>query len=128
MDEGTVSANRHDAESPTRSGVGASMNDPISTQIEREVAGWTGVTVSPHRFGGVEFSVGRRELGHLHGSRLADLPFPVRVREELVAAGDAELHHVLPASGWVSYYIHDASDVSRVVELFRLNYERPWLK
>jgi hypothetical protein len=31
------------------------------------------VTVAPHRFGGVEFRVGRRELGHLHGNRLADL-------------------------------------------------------
>src|ERR1700747_513146 len=99
-----------------------------SEEIEREVASWPGVSVEPHRFGGIEFRIGRRELGHLHGSRLADLPFPVRVREELVSAGDAELHHVLPASGWVSYYIQDARAVSRVVELFRLNYERPWLK
>jgi hypothetical protein len=102
------------------------MDDPISTQIEREVAGWAGVTVSPHRFGGVEFSVGRRELGHLHGSRLADLPFPVAVREQLVAAGRAEPHHILPDSGWVSVRIRDARDVAAVIALFRLNYERPW--
>ena len=104
------------------------MGESIHEQIVREVSDWPGVTTATHRFGGVEFRIGRRELGHLHGSRLADLPFPVHVRDELVAAGDAELHHVLPASGWVSYYIHDASDVSRVVGLFRLNYERPWLK
>jgi hypothetical protein len=103
------------------------MAESIQDQIVREVSSWSGVSLSPHRFGGLEFRVGRRELGHLHGSRLADLPFPVRVREELVAAGKAESHHVLPQSGWVSYYIRDAGDVPHVVDLFRLNYDRPWV-
>ena len=86
------------------------------------------MTVAPHRFGGVEFRVGRRELGHLHGNRLADLPFPVKVREQLVAAGRAESHHVLPESGWVSVRLRRCEDVASVIELFRLNYERGWLK
>lgn len=103
------------------------MADSIRAQIEREVGSWDGVSVSAHRFGGVEFRVGRRELGHLHGSRLADLPFPVKVREQLVASGKAETHHILPASGWVSCRIRSASDVDLVIELFRLNYERPWI-
>ncbi|PYR32026.1 MAG: hypothetical protein DMF92_03510 [Acidobacteria bacterium] len=102
------------------------MAESIQQEIVREVSAWPDVTVGPHRFGGIEFRLGRRELGHLHGSRLADLPFPVRVRERLVAAGEAEPHHIYPESGWVSFYIHDASDVARVVGLFRLNYDRPW--
>ena len=104
------------------------MDDPITAQIAREVAGWDGVTVAPHRFGGIEFRLGRRELGHLHGSRLADLPFPVRVRERLVAEHKAQAHHILPDSGWVSYVIRDASDIPAVVALFRLNFERPWTR
>lgn len=92
--------------------------------VEREVSSWDGVEAKPHRFGGVEFRVRGREIGHLHGSRLADLPFPVRMREELVAEGKAEPHHVLPQTGWVSYYPRGPEDVSAVVELFRLNYER----
>jgi hypothetical protein len=76
----------------------------------------------------VEFRVGRRELGHLHGSRLADLPFPTRIREELVTAGKAEPHHVLPRSGWVSRRITGHHDVDAVLELFRLNYERAWTR
>jgi hypothetical protein len=96
--------------------------------IGQAVASWPGVTVAPHRFGGVEFRVGRRELGHLHGNRLADLPFPVMVREQLVAAGRAESHHVLPESGWVSVRLRRSEDVPSVIELFRLNYERGWLK
>ncbi|HEV2984019.1 MAG TPA: luciferase family protein [Vicinamibacterales bacterium] len=45
------------------------MTESIATRIEREVASWPDVTVEPHRFGGREFRLGRRELGHLHGDR-----------------------------------------------------------
>src|ERR1700755_105609 len=123
-----TSAKRHEAHSPARSGGVVVMDDPISAQITKEVAGWEGVSVEPHRFGGTEFRVGRRELGHLHGSRLADLPFPLLVRNELVDAGRAEPHHIYPESGWVSYFTQNETDIARVVALFRLNYERPWLE
>jgi luciferase-like monooxygenase len=95
-------------------------------RIVREVSAWPDVTVAPHRFGGVEFRVGRRELGHLHGSRWADLPFPIKVRDELIAAGKAEHHHVMPESGWITVRIRRAADVDLVIELFRMNYERSW--
>jgi hypothetical protein len=96
----------------------------IEERIGHEVTGWPGVEEKPHRFNGVEFRVNGHEIGHLHGSRLADLPFPVRMREELVAAGKARLHHVLPQTGWVSYPIRGEEDVEGALELFRLNYER----
>ena len=104
------------------------MSSTISQQIEREVASWSGVVVKPHRFGGIEFLVGRREIGHLHGSRLADIPFPVAIRKQLVTEGKADLHHVLPSSGWISYHIRDEADVPAVIDLFRLSYERPWIQ
>ena len=100
--------------------------ETIHEAIVRELTSWPGVTAGRHRFGGTEFRYGRRELGHLHGSRLADLPFPLLVRNDLVASGQAVPHHVHPESGWVSCYIRDESDVARVVGLFRLNYDRPW--
>src|SRR5688572_7679511 len=96
----------------------------VAETIRDELVSWDGVTAEPHRFGGVEFLLGRRELGHLHGDRLADLPFPRRVRDELVEAGRAQPHHVLPDSGWVSVRIADTQDVANVIELFRLSYER----
>jgi hypothetical protein len=102
------------------------MAETIHEAIVREVSAWPGVTTGRHRFGGTEFRYERRELGHLHGNRLADLPFPLLVRNELVAAGRAEPHHIYPESGWISYYITSVSDVAQVVALFRLNYERPW--
>ncbi len=96
----------------------------IGEKMRREVTSWPGVEEKPHRFAGVEFRVNGHEIGHLHGDRLADLPFPVRIRRELVAAGRAQLHHVLPQTGWVSYPIRDEEDVAGALELFRLNYER----
>jgi len=96
----------------------------IGEQIEHEVGGWPGVETRAHRFGGVEFRVRGHEIGHLHGESMADLPFPVKMREELVGAGKARVHHVLPQTGWVSYRIKDEEDVSGALELFRKNYER----
>ncbi|MCC6627258.1 MAG: DUF5519 family protein [Chloroflexi bacterium] len=96
----------------------------IVAQIRDAALSWPGVTEQPHRFGGIEFRLGRIELGHLHGDYLADLPFPVRVRRELVAAGRAMPHHILPASGWVSYPIRDAAAVPGAIALFRLAYDR----
>ena len=96
----------------------------IAEAIRREVAGWPRMEAKPHRFNRIEFRVRGHETGHLHGDRWADLPFPVRVRKELVAQGKARLHHILPQTGWVSYPIRGEEDISGALELFRLNYDR----
>jgi hypothetical protein len=106
-------------------GKGVALDERAAARkIAQVVLSWPGVTSAPHRFAGVEFLLGRRELGHLHGGRLADLPFPRAVRDELVTAGKAMPHHVLPDSGWVSFRLREADDVERAIALFRLSYER----
>ncbi len=92
--------------------------------ITAEVTSWPGVEVGPGRFGAVQFRLGRRELGHLHGDRLADLPFPRRLRDELVAAGTVVPHRPLPDSGWASRPIRSEEDVRAVIELLRMQYDR----
>jgi len=92
-------------------------------QVRKTVASWEGVTTHNHRFGGVEFRLGRRELGHLHRA-IADLPFPRRIRDDLVAAGRARPHHILPESGWITVPMRTDADVANVIELFRQNYDR----
>ena len=97
----------------------------IIERIKKEILSWPNVTAKPHRFGGTEFRLDKREMGHIHGERLADLPFPMKIRNELVNSGRASPHHVLPQSGWVSYWINKGEDdVPSVVELFRMRYEQ----
>ncbi len=96
----------------------------LSEHIAAILRLWDGVEVSPHRFGGVEFRVERREIGHVHVDGVADLLMPVRLRRDLVAAGRADPHRTQPHSGWISFRLRSENDVPAVVELFRLNYER----
>ncbi len=91
--------------------------------VRAAVARWQGVTTHEHRFGGLEFRLGRRELGHLHRT-FADLPFPRGERDELVATGRARPHHVLPQSGWVTMPMRTPAQVENVIELLRRNYDR----
>ena len=92
-------------------------------RIDAAVQGWPGITSQPHRFGGTEYCLGQREIGHVHGDSLVDIPFPKTVRKELVAGGRAEPHHILPESGWVSIYLRQPSDVDRAIDLLHLSYE-----
>jgi hypothetical protein len=95
----------------------------ILASIQKQILSWPNVTAEPHKFGGIEFRLNKREMGHIHGERLVDLPFPMSTRNELVSAGRVSPHHVLPQSGWVSYWISKGEeDVPAVVELFRIRY------
>ena len=91
--------------------------------IETAVSAWEGITAHAHRFGGTEYRLGDREIGHVHGDGLVDIPFPTKLRNEIVSAGQAVPHHVLPESGWVSFYIREPQDVERAIGLLRRSYE-----
>jgi hypothetical protein len=95
-----------------------------AARIEREVSSLEGVSARPHRFGGIEFVLGNRDLGHLHGARWADIRFHPTVGSMLVETGRARPHHVLPETGWVSHQILNDEDADAVIELFRLAWER----
>src|SRR5438270_10000645 len=99
------------------------MSQSTAEQVATAVQSWPGVEAAPHRFGGVEFRLGRRELGHLHGDRIADPPFPRRVRDQLIAEGRARPHHVLPDSGWITVSIGSGAEAAGAIELFRMAYE-----
>ena len=92
-------------------------------EISHELLTWNGVQKKPHRFGGLEYRMGSREIGHVHGDYLVDIPFPKKIRDELVHNGQAKPHHILPNSGWTSFYIQTPEDVPKAIELLRKSYE-----
>src|SRR5260370_14222963 len=75
---------------------------PAGQGIRQEVGSWPGVSSLPHRFGGVEYRYGRKEMGHVHGDRLADLPMPRRIHDEVIASGPARPRPVRPALAWAT--------------------------
>ena len=52
-----------------------------------------------------------------------DIPLPTRLRDEVIAAGRAQPHHILPDSGWISVYLRQPEDVPAAIALLRLSYE-----
>jgi predicted DNA-binding protein (MmcQ/YjbR family) len=92
-------------------------------RITKAVTSWEGVTANPHRFGGVEYVIGKREIGHIHGDHLVDIPFPKKVRDEIVATGRAQPHHIMPETGWVSFYLQRGEDVEQAIDLLRESFE-----
>lgn len=52
-----------------------------------------------------------------------DIPFPKKVRDEIVAAGEAEPHHILPDTGWVSFHLRNEGDVERAIALLKRSHE-----
>jgi deazaflavin-dependent oxidoreductase (nitroreductase family) len=112
---------------------GSRMNVQRLASVEREVLSWPGV--SKEEFAGgrgrggfqvppaTMFRFGRREIGHLHRTGEADLPFPRKIYDELIATGRAKPHGA-GFAGVVTYIVREPDDVPGAVELFRMNYER----
>jgi hypothetical protein len=98
------------------------MREWIKTLIE-DVSSWPGVTCHDHRFDGVEFRVGEREIGHVHNFGIVDIPFTVKIRDALIHAGRAEQHHWLPDSGWTTVRVKEHG-VDNAAGLLRLSYLR----
>ena len=104
------------------------MNDELLAMVEREVLGWPGVSKEMHGGGfrvppATIYKFGRRALGHIHDTGVADLAFPREVHERLISDGRAEPHGA-GFAGVVSYHVREPEDVPGVVELFRMSYDR----
>jgi hypothetical protein len=96
-----------------------------SVQITDEVTSWPGVHAGPGSRGEFAFTVGRRQIGHLHGHRSAHFSFPKDVWAELLEQGRIVHHPVFPGKvGPAARRIENEADVADVIALMRLNYDR----
>ena len=96
-----------------------------SQQITEAVTAWPGVQAGTGSRGEFAFTIGRREIGHLHGDHVLHLGFPKAVWHELYDAGRIDYHPVFPGKpGFAARRIEDQGDVADVIALLRLNYDR----
>jgi hypothetical protein len=101
------------------------MSATASETITAEVTSWPGVEAGTGDRGEFAFKLGRRELGHLHGDRVAHFGFPKDVWNELYEQKRIDYHPVFPGRpGFASRSIETDADVRDVIELIRLNYDR----
>lgn len=94
-----------------------------SEKIHKAIMEFNGIESMKHRFGGTEYRLGKREIGHVHGDYLVDIPFPMKIRNELVEKGEAKPHHILPKSGWISFYIRKEEDVQNAIRLLKKSFD-----
>ncbi len=99
------------------------MNPESASRIVSAVAAWPGIHTDDMQYNGKDFLIGRREIGHVHGDQLVDIPFPKHLRDELISEGRARPHRVFPKSGWVSIPLNNADDVDQAIELLKLSYD-----
>ena len=90
--------------------------------INDAVTQWPDVSSGPHRFGGLEWMIDKTEIGHIHGNHQLDIVLPRKIRDELVATGQAEPHHIYPQIG-ITFYIDEPADSQHAIELLRIAYE-----
>jgi hypothetical protein len=101
------------------------MTPTASQQITAEVTSWPGIEAGPGTRGEFAFTLGRRQIGHLHGDHAAHFSFPKDVWAELIAQGRVVPHPVFPdAQGPAARRIESQEDVRDVIALLRLNYDR----
>src|SRR6476646_7483105 len=94
-------------------------------RITAEVTSWPGVEAGFGSRGEWAFSVGARQLGHLHGDRGAHFSFPKATWGELFAQGRITHHPVFPnREGPAARALASEEDVRDVIALLRLNYDR----
>lgn len=100
-------------------------NQYFSQQITEEVTSWPGVKAGPGKRGEFSFKVGRHEIGHLHGDRVAHFWFPKEIGTALRDQGRVGPHPINPKSPKLaSRKISSNVDVQDVIELMRINYDR----
>ena len=126
---------------------------PLSKRMIEEVSKWPSVTVRSHPFGGIEICVKRRDVGHIHGDRLVDLPLPSRSKRTkqnmptMTGASYIDDHdiskekedekdtivrkdmlllppsHTYKESGWIGYYPRSIDDVPILIKKLKLQYD-----
>jgi hypothetical protein len=98
------------------------MQGPGANRTEVQ-AGWPGVSKDLDRPHVAIYRFGQRQIGHVHGDRVADLTVPKAIQNALISDGLAQPHRGgFPAV--VSYRIRGPEDVPGAVDHFRRSYER----
>lgn len=91
--------------------------------IENEVLSWKNTSIGSHKYGGLQFNLNQKELGHIHGNGILDILFNRKIKSALIKEGKAEPHHIFKDSGWVTFRIQTEQDKLSAIELLKYSYQ-----
>ena len=91
-------------------------------EIENEILTWENSSTRIHRFGGIQFDIGKKEIGHIHSNGLMDILFSKAIKERLIQEGKVTEHHTFKNSGWISFYIKTKEDKELALQLLKFSY------
>lgn len=95
----------------------------VSERIIQEVSSWAGVRQQSGHFGATAFVLeDGRELGHIHGEMVVDIPCTQVERALWIEDGLAEPHRYAEGFG-VSVFLNSELDVEHALALLRERYE-----
>src|SRR4051812_35643007 len=63
------------------------------THVDQEVSAWPGMNVTLHKFGGFQFNLNGREIGHMHSNGVVDILFDLQTKKVLLGSYRLEDHH-----------------------------------
>jgi hypothetical protein len=92
-------------------------------EIEEEVLSWQDTSIHFHKYGGIQFDIAKKEIGHIHGNGLVDVLFSKEVKMQYLQTSRVQEHHVFKNSGWVSLWVRSGEDRQLAVEMLRRSYE-----
>jgi hypothetical protein len=96
-----------------------------SARIFAAATSWPGVTLTgPGERGEMSLVLGRREIGHLHGDRVAHFAFGMELGRRLRDEGHVGPHPITDKPTLAARRIDGPGDVEDVLELLGLNYDR----
>lgn len=67
--------------------------------IESTVSSWNGISVTIHKYGGVQFNYKSKEIGHMHGNGMVDILLDRKTKKQLISKNMVKEHHVFKESG-----------------------------
>ena len=91
-------------------------------EFSRIVKNLADVSTSFHKYGGLQFNVDNKEIGHMHGDGLVDIHLNKKLAQIIILLGLAEDHHVLKNSGWISFPLRRNQDLNIIVKIAHLGY------
>jgi hypothetical protein len=93
--------------------------------IENTVLSWNRTSMHLHKFGGTQFNFNNKEIGHIHGNGLLDVPFSKSIKEQVIieSNGRVKEHHIFKKSGWISLHIQNELDKKLAIQILMRSYE-----